>query len=43
MEGCKRENRSEKQCLECYTELIEIALGEYQCPECLATYYNSDF
>jgi predicted RNA-binding Zn-ribbon protein involved in translation (DUF1610 family) len=32
-----------KLCLECYTELIEVRLGEYQCPECLATYYESDF
>lgn len=32
-----------KLCQECYTKLIEVALGEYKCPECLATYYNSDF
>jgi DNA-directed RNA polymerase subunit RPC12/RpoP len=32
-----------KICLECYSELEEVALGEYKCPECLATYYDSDF
>jgi hypothetical protein len=33
----------QRQCLECYTELIEVGLGKYICPECLATYYDSDF